>query len=422
MGRIVEVARRCGAMVIGVGDTEQLGAVDAGRDLPPHRRPSRPLAAHRGPPVPPCAGSGRPRSGCASGEVAALAEYDARGRIYHGPQDRVYDDAVMLWVNDYMAGRDSLLMATSNETAARPGPALVRERLAELGQVGAARDHAGGRQPGRARGPGPGPAEYPDRRGRADAGQPGHDPDRGPGRTGARPRSPSCPRQTAAGEWSTPVLRARGLPRADRRAGLRRQRPRCPGPHRRRRSHGDRARSLAASLVYTGATRGREKNTIHVVTGAPDPAQPSRAEREAYTADGDPAARRAAPRRGTPTGARAVPLSMPDRPSDRQLAPWEAVLAQALQQDEPERTALEEMQAAQDYATNTGHLLELSEAYWRLDVVPQIDEMIRQRVSPASTSGTARTRSGPPCCRRSASTRSAAAGSRTRSTPSPPSR
>ena len=73
---------------------------------------------------------------------------------------------------------------------------------------------------------------------------------------------------------------------------------------------------------------------------------------------------------------------MPDRPSDRQLAPWEAVLAQALQQDEPERTALEEMQAAQDWTTNTGHLLELSEAYWRLDVVPQIDEMIRQRVSP----------------------------------------
>jgi hypothetical protein len=73
---------------------------------------------------------------------------------------------------------------------------------------------------------------------------------------------------------------------------------------------------------------------------------------------------------------------MPDRPSDRQLAPWEAVLAQALQQDQPERTALEEMQAAQDWTTNTGHLLELSEAYWRLDVVPQIDEMIRQRVSP----------------------------------------
>ena len=73
---------------------------------------------------------------------------------------------------------------------------------------------------------------------------------------------------------------------------------------------------------------------------------------------------------------------MPDRPSDRQLAPWEAVLAQALQQDEPERTALEEMQAAQDSATNTGYLLQVSEAFWWLDVVPQIDEMIRQRIGP----------------------------------------
>ena len=74
---------------------------------------------------------------------------------------------------------------------------------------------------------------------------------------------------------------------------------------------------------------------------------------------------------------------MPDRPSDRQLAPWEAVLAQALQQDEPERTALEVIQQAQDFTTHTGHLLELMEAFWRLDVVPKIDEMVRQRITPA---------------------------------------
>src|SRR5205085_11901487 len=111
------------------------------------------------------------------------------------------------------------------------------------------------------------------------------------------------------------------------------------------------------------------------------PAQPGRAEREAYTAE---AIRQRAElrRQGDIAGARAVPLRIPDRPSDRQLAPWEATLAQALQQDEPERTALEQMRAAQDYTTNTGHLLELSEAYWRLDVVPQIDEMIRQRLTP----------------------------------------
>ena len=74
---------------------------------------------------------------------------------------------------------------------------------------------------------------------------------------------------------------------------------------------------------------------------------------------------------------------MPDRPSDLQLAPWEAVLAQALQQDEPERTALEVIQAAQDFTTHTGHLLQLVEAFWHLDVEPQIDEMVRQRITPA---------------------------------------
>ena len=135
------------------------------------------------------------------------------------------------------------------------------------------------------------------------------------------------------------------------------------------------------SLVYTGATRGRDKNTIHVVTGAPDPAQPGRAERGAYA---DAAIRKAHELRqaGDIEGARAVSLRMPDRPSDRQMAPWEAVLAQALQQDQPERTALEEIAAAQDYATHTGHLLALSEAFWRLDVVPQIDQMVKERVTP----------------------------------------
>ena len=155
------------------------------------------------------------------------------------------------------------------------------------------------------------------------------------------------PRQTGAGGVVEAVLRARRVPR--------RSRPSwptpatCTSPRAAPSTPGTWWSTAGAirSLVYTGATRGREKNTIHVVTGAPDPAQPSRAEREAYT---DAAIKQAAElrRTGDVAGARAVRLQMPDRPSDRQLAPWEAVLAQALQQDEPERTALEEMQAAQD--------------------------------------------------------------------------
>ena len=139
---------------------------------------------------------------------------------------------------------------------------------------------------------------------------------------------------------------------------------------------------MTRDLLYTGSTRGRDKNTIHVVTGAPDPAQPGRAEREAYA---DAAIRQAHELRqaGDAAAADAVSFRMPDRPSGRQMAPWEAVLAQAMQRKDPEGTALEAMQAAQDFATHTGHLLELVEAFWRLDVVPKIDEMVRQRVRAA---------------------------------------
>jgi ATP-dependent exoDNAse (exonuclease V) alpha subunit len=133
MGRIVEVARRCGAMVIGVGDTEQLEAVDAGGIF-------RFIAARHGHWQ--LNEVRRFRSAwerdaslrLRRGEVAALAEYDARGRVHHGPQDRVFDDAVMMWLNDHLSGRESLLMATSNEKAAVLSR-LARERLIGLGLV-----------------------------------------------------------------------------------------------------------------------------------------------------------------------------------------------------------------------------------------------------------------------------------------------
>ena len=376
MLQVVEVARRCGAMVVCVGDTEQLEAVDAGgifRLIAARHGHWKLTEVRRFRHAWERDASLRLRRG----EVEVLAEYDARGRIYHGPQDRVFDDAVMLWVNDHLAGRESLLMATSNETAARLA-ALVRERLAGFGLVGPAEiTLADGNRAGR------GDLVRARLNTRIDAdGQTlaNRDTIRIEGLAGTGARTPG-----------------RGDP-ADRGRGSGRSRSSCPSRTCRSRPSwptqatytSPQGRTVDAghlvvdggalrSLVYTGATRGREKNTIHVVTGPPDPAQPSRAEREAYT---DAAIKQAAElrRTGDVAGARAVRLQMPDRPSDRQLAPWEAVLAQALQQDEPERTALEEMQAAQDAATNTGYLLQVSEAFWWLDVVPQIDQAVRERI------------------------------------------
>ena len=377
MGRIVEVARRCGAMVVGVGDTGQLEAVDAGgifRLIAARHGNWRLHEVRRFRHAWERDASLRLRRG----EVAALAEYAARGRIYHGPQDRVYDDAVKLWLNGHLSGQEALLMATSNETAARLA-ALARERLAELGLVGEAEiTLADGNRAGR------GDLVRARLNTRIDAdGQTlaNRDTTRIEGLAGGgEKRMAVVSRQTGPGEWSRPFF----VPAAYLQESA--ELAYAGNVHVAQGRTVDRGHLVvdagaSRSLVYTGATRGREKNTIHVTTGAPDPAQPNRAEREAYT---DAAIRQAAElrRQGDITGARAVRLTMPDRPSDRQLAPWEAVLAQALQQDEPERTALEEMQAAQDWTTHTGHLLELSEAYWRLDVVPQIDEMIRQRVTP----------------------------------------
>ena len=68
------------------------------------------------------------------GDVSALAEYAGHGRIYSGPQDRVFDDAVPLYINGLLGGEEALLMATSNETATRLA-GLVRERLVEMGRV-----------------------------------------------------------------------------------------------------------------------------------------------------------------------------------------------------------------------------------------------------------------------------------------------
>jgi len=376
--RIAQIARRCGAMVIGTFDPEQLGSVDAGgvfRLIAARHGSYRLTEVRRFTHAWEREASLKLREG----DVDALTEYASRGRIYHGPQDRVFDDAVSLYLNGFLDGKEALLMATSNETAIRLS-ALVRERLAELGRVGEAEiTLSDGNQAGR------GDLIRARLNTRIDAdGQTLANRDvvrvesindSGFGRLAA------VVRQTGPDQWSRPFF----VPLAYLQESA--ELAYAGNVHVAQGATVDRGHLVVdaganRSLVYTGATRGREKNTFHVVTGAPDPAQPTRAEREAYTAA---QLRRSAALRkaGRPDLARDVPLRMPDRPSDRQMAPWEATLAQALQQDEPERTALEVIQSAQDWSTNTGHLLQLSEAFWHLDVEPKIDEMVRQRITPS---------------------------------------
>ncbi|HEY2269387.1 MAG TPA: AAA family ATPase, partial [Streptosporangiaceae bacterium] len=133
LARICSLALQAGARVIGVGDTRQLPAVEAGGlfALIARRHGHWKLTeVRRFDQTWERAASVR----LGDGDVMALAEYAARGRIWDGPQDRVHDDAVDLYMTDVARGKQALLLAGSNEEAAHLAR-LVRDRRIERGQI-----------------------------------------------------------------------------------------------------------------------------------------------------------------------------------------------------------------------------------------------------------------------------------------------
>ncbi len=140
--------------------------------------------------------------------------------------------------------------------------------------------------------------------------------------------------------------------------------------------------SMTRDLAYVGGTRGRERNVMLVKTGPPDPAAPSQPDRERAERARLEAAHELLKRGDTEAALKAFEPGPEPEPT-WQMAPWEAVMAKVLAKDDPLGTALEQMKAAQDYPTNIGHLITISEAFWWADVVPQIDQAIQGRLSPA---------------------------------------
>jgi hypothetical protein len=63
--------------------------------------------------------------------------------------------------------------------------------------------------------------------------------------------------------------------------------------------------------------------------------------------------------------------------------PWEAIIADAMQREDPAPTATETMRQAHETVVNSRHLLDIVEAYWETDVVPQIDAMVQARIPAA---------------------------------------
>jgi hypothetical protein len=69
-----------------------------------------------------------------AGQMSALDDYHAHGRIRGGDPDAVMDDACRMWVAHYLAGRDVLLMV-ADRARGREASRRIREDLIHLGLV-----------------------------------------------------------------------------------------------------------------------------------------------------------------------------------------------------------------------------------------------------------------------------------------------
>jgi conjugative relaxase-like TrwC/TraI family protein len=383
LARIVNLAYRAGARVILTGDTEQARAVEAGgmfrligsegerHQLAEVRRFTQ--------------GWERKASlQLRAGDMAAWAEYGSRGRVLEGPQDRVYDNAVGWYLTDTAQGKASLLLAGTNEDAARLA-GLVRERRIEAGQI------PGGREITLRDG---NPASRGDLvRARLNAvgidagGQPLANRDvlritgwegEGPARRAVAQRQlghPGADGRQWSDEFTVPAAYLEANAELAYAGNVFVAQGRTVDT-----AHLVVSEGMTRDLLYVGMTRGREENRAHVVTGPPDPADLTRQQREAFAGA---AYERALElnEAGDFEGALEALASDPPEPEGiRERATWESVIAAAMEHDDPAGTAIEAIRAAQEWPVNMRHLYEIGEAYWQKDVVPQIDDMVRQRI------------------------------------------
>ena len=134
LAMLLEAARVAGARVVLVGDTQQLGSPEAGGMF-------RLLAAEV-----PAAELTEVRRFHAeweadasirlrAGEPGVIAVYDRHGRIRAADQETAYERAAGAWLADHLRGKDTLLLAGSNEEAADLAR-RVQARLIQAGNVG----------------------------------------------------------------------------------------------------------------------------------------------------------------------------------------------------------------------------------------------------------------------------------------------
>lgn len=133
MAQVIAIARRTGARVILTGDPEQLSSPEAGgilrlvssdhghyslREVRRFRNEWETAASLR----------------LHDGDQTVIAEYIGHGRVREGAEADMHSAAVTHWLADHLAGKDSVLLATS-DTEVSELAREARERLISLGKV-----------------------------------------------------------------------------------------------------------------------------------------------------------------------------------------------------------------------------------------------------------------------------------------------
>ena len=336
VGLVQQAARHAGARLHPVGDTEQLGAVEAGgifsllaeeipgAQLEEIRRFRQPWQAEA---------SQRLRKG----EIAAIAAYDRRGRTRGADHETVFDQAAKAWLADYLRGRDALLLAGSSEEAADLSR-RVQSQLAQLGRVG------------------PGVLDLSDGNlaGLGDLIRARHNDDIN---AGGRPlrnrdrllvmsvsqdgRDVVARRQIRPGEWTgafrVPAAYLRDHGELDYAGNVHVSQGRTVDA-----GHLLVTQTLSRRSFYVGMTRGREENTAWVETGGTAPAG--------------------------------------KKPYEQ--ATVESVIKGVMEREAGEESATQQMRAGQEWAGGTGHLLHLWSVSVRETLYPAIDRQVTARLTP----------------------------------------
>jgi hypothetical protein len=333
LAMILEAARAAGARLVLTGDTEQLGAVEAGgmfRLLAQEIPRAELHEVRRFDAVWEAAASVRLRAG----DFTAYAAYDRHGRMRGADQETAYDRAAGLWLADHLRGKDVLLLAGSNSEAAE----LSRRVQAKLIQLGAVQRPQAALADGNQAGTGDLIRARLNTTINA-AGQEltNRDTLKITGWHGPHAR---VRRRELDGTWTRPFLVPReylaGSAELDYAGNTHVGQGRTVDT-----AHLLVTGTLSRRSLYVGLTRGRESNTAHIVTGntAPPGHQP-------YT----------------------------------QASP-ESVVKAIMDRDDADLSATEQIRQAQDWAGGTGHLLTLWSAAVQPSLYSQIDEQIKARLT-----------------------------------------